>query len=162
MGTDRRILTVLDSLFLEVGNAISADQQTSVILESSVITLDNIGIIGVDTVVGFTDGTALDIAAEDIDFIIVGNLQDDGDAYGSYSISVETPSPVLTSSDTSYSRDSYFFKSRPQYEDIGIDNIINVKDYGAKGDGVTDDTYAIGEALALGNLDTLAFFPAGS
>lgn len=48
-----------------------------------------------------------------------------------------------------------------------IDNLkqtiyINVKDYGAVGDGVTDDTDAIDAALAIANSDKgMLFFPAG-
>jgi polygalacturonase len=48
-----------------------------------------------------------------------------------------------------WSRNKYFGKSRPQYEDLDTESIISVKDHGAVGDGVTDDTAAIKATLAL-------------
>jgi len=67
----------------------------------------------------------------------------------------------------------YFERSRPQYEDFPLSAFISVKDYGAKGDGVTDDTAAINAAITTGsrcgiNCDSstlspaLVYFPAGT
>jgi glucan 1,3-beta-glucosidase len=69
---------VMDSLFDGVTTAIYANSLPKTILESSVITLDNIGVIGVSNMVGFSDGTFLAVAAEDLDFLIVGNVEADG------------------------------------------------------------------------------------
>lgn len=79
-----------------------------------------------------------------------------------YEVAVNAPSDLLTSSKVSYYRDSYFFKARPQYEDLSVSDIINVKDYGATGDGVTDDTAAVKSALADATTSNLVYFPAGS
>lgn len=43
-----------------------------------------------------------------------------------------------------------------------ISDVHNVKDYGAKGDGVTDDWAAITSAFTLGGNTTLLFFPPGT
>ncbi|KAI0120607.1 hypothetical protein BJ170DRAFT_600500 [Xylariales sp. AK1849] len=83
-------------------------------------------------------------------------------AYGMYAVDVNAPSDLLTTSKVQYYRDSYFFKSRPQYEDLSVSDIINVKDYGATGDGVTDDTMAVELALADATDSILVYFPAGS
>lgn len=41
-----------------------------------------------------------------------------------------------------------FGRGRPQYEDYAVSQFISVKDYGAKGDGRTDDTTAIKDIFA--------------
>ncbi|KAI9742739.1 MAG: hypothetical protein M1818_003468 [Claussenomyces sp. TS43310] len=154
---------VLDSEFSNVATAISANQPKATVLESNVITLDNIGVIDVTTMVAFSDGTSLNLAPEDVDFVVVGNVEVNGSDYGVYNVDVQLPPSVLTAgSSATYYRETYFSKSRPQYEDISVDNIINVKDYGAMGDGSTDDTSAIGNALEMATTDNLIYFPAGS
>ena len=46
-------------------------------------------------------------------------------------------------------------------ENIGADNVVNVRDFGAKGDGVADDTAAI-EAATAEAAGKCLFFPAGT
>jgi polygalacturonase len=36
-----------------------------------------------------------------------------------------------------------FGKTHPQYIDYAVNQFVNVKDHGAKGDGTTDDTAAL-------------------
>ena len=80
-----------------------------------------------------------------------------------YRIAVGQPGPsLLDTGATAYYRSHYFSKSRPQYEDLDVGSILSVKDHGAKGDGVTDDTAAIKTALALATTSNLIYFPAGS
>lgn len=45
---------------------------------------------------------------------------------------------------------------------LGNLSIVNVKNYGAKGDGVTDDTTSIAAAIAAVGAGGIVFFPAGS
>ncbi|USW48104.1 Putative pectate lyase superfamily protein [Septoria linicola] len=55
----------------------------------------------------------------------------------------------------------YFFKRHPQYTDLPGSAFASVKDAGAKGDGVTDDTQAIQDALLV-NVDCrITYFPQG-
>ncbi|KAF2198358.1 exo-beta 1,3 glucanase-like protein [Delitschia confertaspora ATCC 74209] len=42
---------------------------------------------------------------------------------------------------------SFYSKAKPQYETLGIDQFISVRSQGAKGDGITDDTTSIKNAI---------------
>ncbi|KAJ4488509.1 glycoside hydrolase family 55 protein [Lentinula aciculospora] len=52
-------------------------------------------------------------------------------------------------------------KSRPQYEDYSLDQIISAKDYGAKGDGKTDDTKTLQALLNESANKKIIFLDAG-
>jgi len=153
---------IMDSLFDGVATAIKANAMGKTILETSIITLDNIGILNVNNMISFSDGFNLELPAANTDFVVIGNSQLGTDHYGYYQVDVQIPPPVLTDHTFFYYRDSYFVKSRPQYKDLGAGSIINVKDHGALGNGVNDDTAAIVAALALATTSNLIYFPAGS
>ena len=72
------------------------------------------------------------------------------------------PGPALLDRTNHWARDYYFARSRPQYYTIAVGSIISVKDHGALGNGVHDDTAAIIAALALATTTNLIYFPAGS
>ncbi|KAJ5211430.1 exo-1-3-beta-D-glucanase [Penicillium cinerascens] len=156
---------ILDSLFDETPIAIQANFEQSSILNTSIITLDNVGVNAVDTIISFSDGSSLDLANRDLDFVIIGNVKDQSSqSFGSYSVSVQTPPDTLLADppDMIIYRDNYFYKSRPQYQTLSVDDIVSVTDHGATGDGSTDDTAAIVAALALATTDNLIYFPPGS
>jgi glucan 1,3-beta-glucosidase len=153
---------ILDSLFDGTATAIKANLEQASILETSIITLDNIGVLNMNTMVAYTDGDNLDLPAADVDFVVIGNLEADGSAYGQCSVAVQLPAPSLLGPTSSYYRDSYFVQSRPQYTDIAVGSIVSVKAHGAVGNGVHDDTAAIVSALALATTSNLIYFPAGS
>lgn len=69
---------VMDSGFYNVGAVIFANSEPADILGSSIITLDNLGIEEVTSVVTFADGSTLSIPSEDLNFIIIGNVEADG------------------------------------------------------------------------------------
>ncbi|KIK63573.1 glycoside hydrolase family 55 protein [Collybiopsis luxurians FD-317 M1] len=52
-------------------------------------------------------------------------------------------------------------KGRPQYEDYSLDQIVSAKDYGAKGDGKTDDTEALQNLLNEFPNQKIIFLDAG-
>lgn len=155
---------IMDTQFVDTPTAISANFAETTILESSIITLDNIEVSGVSTIVAFTDGSVLDLPAENIDFVVIGNIKDqDGSSFGSYAVDVQSPpSSLLNAGGSPLYRPIYFTKDRPQYEALTLESIISVTDHGAVGDGKTDDTSAIASALALATTNNLIYFPPGS
>ncbi|KAJ6070768.1 CAZyme family GH55 [Penicillium canescens] len=57
---------------------------------------------------------------------------------------------------------NFFARRRPQYLDLGGGQVFDVKAYGAKGDGVTDDTAALNSILsAAANMSSIVHFPYG-
>jgi glucan 1,3-beta-glucosidase len=152
----------MDTSFDGTATAIQANFEQSSILETSIITLDNIGVENVNTMVAYSNGNALNLPVKNTDFVVIGNLQADGSHYGQYSVAVQQPLPSLLDNATFWYQDNYFVKSRPQYKDMSIGSIVNVKSHGALGDGVHDDTAAIVSALALATTSNLIYFPPGS
>ena len=56
---------------------------------------------------------------------------------------------------------SFFDRSRPQYESYSASEIVNVISQGAKGDGTTDDTAAL-QRIISSNTNKVIYFPQGS
>jgi hypothetical protein len=134
------------------------------IKESTIIQLDNIRADRVGTMISATDGSAVEMPpGEDIAHVVVGNVKVGGESLGQYSVDVAAPSESLLNPFTqSYSRKPYYIRERPQYEAFALGDVINVKDHGAKGDGVTDDTAAINSVMGMASSSKLIYFPAGS
>ena len=55
-----------------------------------------------------------------------------------------------------------FERSKPQYETVPSSSFVSVKSKGAKGDGVTDDTAAIQNALNSASQDQVVYFDHGA
>jgi glucan 1,3-beta-glucosidase len=140
---------VLDSLFDGVTTAIDARSMQGTIMDSSIITLDNIGVLAVDTMIAFANGSDVSVPPANTDFVIVGNVGKSGST-GMYTADVQMPPDVLLDLTAQpWFRSNYFGKSKPQYQEFEAGSFISVKDHGAVGDGVTDDTAAIVATLAL-------------
>ncbi|KID95120.1 LysM domain-containing protein, partial [Metarhizium majus ARSEF 297] len=115
--------------------------------------------------IGATDGSAVELPppGNDIGHVVVGNVKIGGQSLGQYSVDVDAPSESFLNQFTQmYSRKPYYIRQRPQYETFTLDDIINVKDHGAKGDGVGDDTAAIKSVMGMASTSKLIYFPAGS
>ncbi|OOQ86762.1 hypothetical protein PEBR_19895 [Penicillium brasilianum] len=122
-------------------------------------------------------------------FVIVGGaggLMSDGQSVGAYilvdAIIANTPTGILTSSyqdnstavllqnvgffniQKSYVNGTFnfFTRRRPQYYDLSGGEVFDVKAYGAKGDGVIDDTAALNSVLAFAaNISVTVHIPYG-
>ncbi|PYH80406.1 pectin lyase-like protein [Aspergillus uvarum CBS 121591] len=81
--------------------------------------------------------------------------------YNGQDIPSMTRSAALT--DTySYVIPNIFIRDRPTYRDIGMSQVINVKAWGAAGDGKTDDTAVLNSILdRAANMSSIVFFPYG-
>ncbi|KAF7180792.1 hypothetical protein CNMCM7691_010083 [Aspergillus felis] len=61
-----------------------------------------------------------------------------------------------------YVKPNLFTRRRPQYEDLSTADIVNVKLFGAKGDGSSDDTVVLNWVLEYAaNLSSVVYFPYG-
>lgn len=78
---------------------------------------------------------------------------------------VETRGPIAPSKRPASLLDGegkYYEHSKPQYENVPLDQFISARDSGAKGDGVTDDTAALNAAiLQAANAKKILFVDAG-
>lgn len=75
--------------------------------------------------------------------------------------------PVMDRTDslvgeTGYYKPNFFTRRRPAYTDIGMGQVIDVKAWGATGDGQTDDTAVLNSILdRAANMSSIVFFPFG-
>lgn len=61
-----------------------------------------------------------------------------------------------------YVKPNLFTRRRPQYEDLSTADVVNVKLFGAKGDGSSDDTVVLNWILEYAaNLSSVVYFPYG-
>ncbi|KAL3473173.1 pectate lyase superfamily protein-domain-containing protein [Aspergillus californicus] len=61
-----------------------------------------------------------------------------------------------------FTHNAWFSRSAPTYQDLAAAEIINIKSYGAKGDGVTDDTIILNQVLErAAQRGSVVFFPFG-
>lgn len=61
-----------------------------------------------------------------------------------------------------YIDSNLFTRRRPQYKTLAADQIVNVKNLGAKGDGTTDDTAILNYTLSYAaNLSSIIYIPHG-
>ncbi|KAL4864806.1 pectin lyase fold/virulence factor [Aspergillus spectabilis] len=72
----------------------------------------------------------------------------------------DVPAPERTGS--LFTQNSWFSRSAPTYQDLTATEIVNVRNYGAKGDGVTDDTIILNQVLErAAQRGSVVFFPFG-
>ncbi|KAI8905402.1 exo-beta-1,3-glucanase [Powellomyces hirtus] len=89
-----------------------------------------------------------------------GQLYADATSAGTYTEGplpqTPTKAPVLLDR-----QGNFFTRARPQYEEYAPEDFVNVKDHGAKGDGMTDDTAAVQAVISGYAGCKIVYFPAG-
>lgn len=160
-------MSVIDSVFSSVlvgillpGNDVDAAM--------SQILLDNLQVTdlpGTTTVVGLAGGAVIESTSADTQYVSwsLGTtyLDFDGPVSSNYSTAQTLPPPqkpaVLLASNG-----SIFAQSKPQYETLSVESFVDVKTYGAMGNGGNDDTAAINYALGnCSSMGLVCYFPMG-
>ncbi|KAM0211010.1 hypothetical protein ACHAQD_010475 [Fusarium lateritium] len=71
-------------------------------------------------------------------------------------------SPVRDESLVTGGRKQFFTRRRPKYDDLGFSQVLDAKAYGAKGDGLTDDTAVLKHLFsAVVNMSAVVYIPFG-
>ncbi|EXL41482.1 hypothetical protein FOCG_16286 [Fusarium oxysporum f. sp. radicis-lycopersici 26381] len=71
-------------------------------------------------------------------------------------------SPVRNESLVTGGRKQFYTRRRPKYDDLGFSQILDAKAYGAKGDGMTDDTAVLNHLFsAAANMSAIVYVPFG-
>eukprot|EP01089_Gocevia_fonbrunei_P022069 TRINITY_DN8780_c0_g1_i1.p1 TRINITY_DN8780_c0_g1~~TRINITY_DN8780_c0_g1_i1.p1 ORF type:complete len:645 (+),score=135.82 TRINITY_DN8780_c0_g1_i1:123-2057(+) len=92
-----------------------------------------------------------------------GQFYDNTSGKGKFIQNNLSPTPKKSSNLLNGQTGYFFERPRPQYGEISVNNVVNVKLEGAAGDGKTDDTAAISKVLTkYQNQNKVLFFPAGT
>ncbi|KAI0748312.1 exo-beta-1,3-glucanase [Daedaleopsis nitida] len=127
------------------------------------LVLNNIHLTNVATAVGVTGGPTVVAGASGSMTI---NSWGQGNVFsGTSSTAKFTQGNIAAPNKPSNLLDSagrIFGKTRPQYEDFAVSQIVSVRDQGAKGDGKTDDTAALQAVFNQFSGCKIIFFDAGT
>jgi hypothetical protein len=133
---------------------------------NSLITLDNVEFAAVPVAVRDGNQKTILPGNQKIKSWTLGNLYHPGSpngtfdsASGSFTFMHRNRLPGL---DSIGPQSGMFEKNKPQYENVPSSGFTDVKSFGARGDGRTDDTKAINAALESIAKKSILYFPAGS
>ncbi|KAF8203427.1 exo-beta-1,3-glucanase [Mycena galopus ATCC 62051] len=129
-------------------------------LDGSLV-LSNIKLTNVPTAIGLFSGDVLLAGGTmRITSWAQGNIFTGSNATGTYTqdhiAAPNKPAALLDSAG------NIFSKTHPQYAHYAVDQFVSVRDQGAKGDGVTDDTAALQAIFAAFSGCKIIFFDAGT
>jgi glucan 1,3-beta-glucosidase len=153
-------MTLIDSVIKDTPIGVSMDRNTtSATPAAGSLILENVKLINVATAIQGPQGSVLAGSAGTTTIAAWGQ----GNSYtptGHTSfqgpITANARPPVLTAGA------DYYERSKPQYESYPASAFVSVRDFGAKGDGKTDDTAALTAAInkAVAS-DQILYFDAG-
>ena len=155
-------VSILDSSFTSVGTAIVMGAPSSVVGSGSTgVVLENVALSAVTTTIADTTGkTILAGSSSVIAHWALGPVYQGATTARTFSQGGKVGN-YMRHSTLLDSKGAYFERPKPQYEDRAVSDFIHVKDMGALGDGVTDDTAAFQRAL-YASLGKVLFVDAGS
>ncbi|KAK7049288.1 hypothetical protein VNI00_005889 [Paramarasmius palmivorus] len=140
MTKTRPHIAIIDALVTDTPIFVRTSKPSNGSLAGSLV-LNNARLINVPIAVGVLNGpTVLPGGTMTINSWGQGNVFVGSDSAGSFTqgdIPANKPSVLLDNAGR------IFGKMHPQYEDYSVDQFVSVKDEGAKGDGVSDDTAAL-------------------
>lgn len=135
----------LDSTFTSVQTAILiAGPGKGSSTGSTGVAVENVKFEGVSKAVADTSGDTLLAASGVVKHWALGHVYREEDSNFSMGCKVSPFPRHKGLLDENY---TYFERAKPQYEWRPIDDFVHVRDFGARGDGVTDDTAAFQDAL---------------
>lgn len=128
---------------------------------NTIITLDNVDFTSnVGVAVQDGNGATKLAGGQRVAAWTEGKVFTPGNPGGQY-VSGNTPQRPSVPSLMGGPMGGFFERSKPQYENVGAGDIVNVKDRGARGDGRTDDTAAINSVLSS-SVGRVVYFPSGA
>ncbi|RDA88218.1 hypothetical protein CP532_0368 [Ophiocordyceps camponoti-leonardi (nom. inval.)] len=150
----------IDSSFHDVGTAILMTPPNSEPGSGSTgIVVENVEFRGVGKAVADTSGAVLLAPADKVDHWALGPVYStDGNREFSRGRKIQGFQRQQALLD---SKGGYFERPKPQYEDRAVSDFVHVKDFGARGDGSTDDTAAF-QAAIRGSQGKILFVDSGS
>jgi hypothetical protein len=145
---------------------------TSLLAENSTsFLLQNVGFFGVQTAISDSSQNQVLLAgvpggARVVDswgFGMVNNATNGMATFTNAGYMTPMPrKPELTGKQYDQMQPNLFTRRRPKYYDVPANKVINVKAFGAMGDGVTDDTAVLNGILqGAANTSSVVFFPFG-
>ena len=135
-------VTLLDSSFTDTGVAITTAHDPRLPTTAGSLILDNISLVNTPAAVQGPSGTVL------VGGTKVINGWGQGHEYTPKGpVNFETSIIPLSRPSSLTLNGRFYARSKPQYQSLPVSQFVSVRSYGAKGDGMTDDTVALTKGL---------------
>ncbi|KAK8098917.1 LysM domain-containing protein [Apiospora kogelbergensis] len=158
-------LILADSL---IANTVNGIITTLLAENSTAFLLQNVGFFNVQTVIRDDAaqrtliGGGDELVLENWGFGRIENTTGHGEFINGAPIATMDRKQALLGASYDKMKPSLFSRRRPKYHDVPRANILNARELGARGDGVTDDTSALNAILSgAANTSSVVFIPYG-